>query len=76
LARRVGGDLIWFGPLQRVQNLLFRTPMVNLFVVGSEIYHDYVRWPMIERRRAAKWARTTPWGRLFDRYASGPLAAA
>src|SRR5579871_6738192 len=43
-ASRVG-DLIWFGPLKRVQNVFMRTPLVNLFVLGSEAYHDYYRWP-------------------------------
>jgi uncharacterized protein (DUF362 family) len=75
LARQVGGDLIWFGPLQRFQNLFFRTPMVNVFIAASEVYHDYLRWPLIERRLASEWRRTTPWGCLFDRYAAGPLAS-
>ncbi|MBI3911401.1 MAG: DUF362 domain-containing protein [Armatimonadetes bacterium] len=67
-ASRVG-DLLWFGPLKRFQNFFFRTPLVNLFIFGSEVYHDYYRWPTRDRRVFEKWRRDTAWGRLFDRYA-------
>jgi hypothetical protein len=73
LVRRVGGDLIWFGPLRRFQKLFFHTPLVNLFVAASEFYHDYLRWPLTDRRTFTGWRRTTSWGGLFDRYARGPL---
>ncbi len=70
-ASRVG-DLLWFSPLKRFQKLFFRTPLVHLFIVGSELYHDYYRWPFRERRVFERWRRETDWGRLFDRYAEGP----
>jgi uncharacterized protein (DUF362 family) len=74
-ASRVG-DLLWFGPLKRFQKLFFHTPLVHLFVFGSEAYHDYYRWPMKDRRVFERWRASTPWGRLFDRYqAQGTLAA-
>jgi uncharacterized protein (DUF362 family) len=69
------GDLLWFSPLQRFQRLFFRTPLVHLFIFGSEAYHDYYRWPWKDRRVFETWRRDTSWGRLFDRYAAGPLAA-
>jgi hypothetical protein len=47
-ASRVG-DVMWFGPLKRFQKLFFHTPLVNLFVMGSEAYHDW--WPL---RRAGQ----------------------
>jgi uncharacterized protein (DUF362 family) len=62
------GDMIWFGPLKRFQNLFFRTPLVNLFVAGSEAYHDYYRWPLRDRRIFDSWRRDTHWGQLFDHY--------
>ncbi len=62
------GDLVWFGPLKPIQNLLMRTPLVNLFVLGSEIYHDYYRWPARDRKVFEHWTATTPWGELFARY--------
>ncbi|HVP69652.1 MAG TPA: DUF362 domain-containing protein [Anaeromyxobacteraceae bacterium] len=69
-ASRVG-DLLWFGPLKSVQNLFFRTPLVNLFIFGSEAYHDYYRWPLRDRRVFESWLAGTPWGKLFQVYARG-----
>ena len=67
------GHLLWFSPMKRFQKLFFRTPLVNLFILGSETYHDYYRWPMKDRRTFDAWRTGTPWGKLFDRYADGPL---
>jgi uncharacterized protein (DUF362 family) len=67
------GNLLWFSPLKRFQKLFFRTPLVNLFILGSETYHDYYRWPMKDRKTFEAWRTGTPWGRLFDRYAGGPV---
>jgi uncharacterized protein (DUF362 family) len=69
LASRVG-DLLWFSPLKRIQNFFFRTPLVNVFILGSEAYHDYFRWPLKDRRVFENWLSVTPWGKLFQRYAS------
>jgi intein/homing endonuclease len=71
------GDVMWFGPLKRFQKLFFHTPIVNLFVMGSEVYHDYYRWPLRDRRVFEQWRDQTSWGRLFDHYQShGTLAPA
>jgi len=73
-ASRVG-DLMWFGPLKRFQKLFFHTPLVNVFVMGSELYHDFYRWPMKDKKTFETWQRDTSWGRLFERYArQGTLA--
>jgi uncharacterized protein (DUF362 family) len=69
LASRVG-DLLWFSPLKRIQNFFFRTPLVNVFIFGSEAYHDYFRWPLRDRRTFESWLSVTPWGKLFQEYAS------
>jgi uncharacterized protein (DUF362 family) len=66
------GDLLWFSPLKRFQKLFFRTPLVNLFIFGSESYHDYYRWPLKDRKIFEEWRTGTPWGALFDRYDRGP----
>jgi uncharacterized protein (DUF362 family) len=69
------GDVMWFGPLKRFQKLFFHTPLVNLFVLGSEAYHDYYRWPLRDRRVFEQWREATSWGQLFGRYQSqGTLA--
>ncbi len=66
-ASRVG-DVMWFGPLKRFQKLFFHTPLVNLFVMGSEAYHDYYRWPLRDRKIFEQWKTDTTWGQLFARY--------
>jgi len=66
-ASRVG-DLMWFGPLKRFQKLFFHTPLVKLFVMGSEVYHDYYRWPLRDRKIFEGWKDDTRWGRLFAEY--------
>jgi uncharacterized protein (DUF362 family) len=74
-ASRVG-DIVWFGALKPMQNVLMRTPLVNLFILGSEVYHDYDRWPAHDRRIFESWLANTPWGNLFQEYhRSGALAA-
>ncbi len=67
------GDLLWFSPLKVLQKLFFRTPLVHLFIFGSEAYHDYYRWPLRDRKVFEGWRTDTPWGRLFQRYEAGPL---
>jgi uncharacterized protein (DUF362 family) len=67
------GNLLWFSPLKSLQKLFFRTPLVNVFILGSETYHDYYRWPMKDRKVFETWRTGTPWGRLFDSYAEAPL---
>jgi len=62
------GDLLWFSPLKRFQKLFFRTPLVRLFIFGSEAYHDYYRWPLKDRRVFETWKRDTAWGKLFESY--------
>jgi uncharacterized protein (DUF362 family) len=75
LVRLGGGDLIWFGPLKRFQKLFFHTPLVHLAIAASEIYHDYYRWPLVDKRVFDDWRKSTAWGRLFDEYARGPKRA-
>ena len=74
-ASRVG-DLLWFGPLRGIQNFFFRTPLVNVFILGSEAYHDFYRWPARDRRVFERWQRDTGWGRLFAAYARHETLAA
>jgi len=62
------GNLAWFGPLRFMQKLFFRTPMVHMFIAGSEAYHDYYRWPLKDRKIFEEWKERTPWGRLFSQY--------
>jgi uncharacterized protein (DUF362 family) len=67
------GDLMWFGPLKGMQKLFFHTPLVNVFIFGSEAYHDYYRWPLRDRKVFEKWRKETHWGELFRKYESGEV---
>jgi uncharacterized protein (DUF362 family) len=72
----MAGHLTWFGPLKGMQNLLFRTPIVHMFIFASESYHDYYRWPIKDKRVFDHWRTTTPWGKLFQHYeAAAPVPA-
>ena len=64
----MAGDLLWFSPLKKFQNVFFRTPLVNLFIFGSEAYHDYYRWPIRDRRVFTRWRKSTQWGKMFAAY--------
>ena len=67
LASRIG-DCCWYGSLRPLQKLLFRTPIVYLFVFGSFLYHDYLWWPLKGKRIQMERARNTKWGKFFESY--------
>jgi uncharacterized protein (DUF362 family) len=71
-ASRVG-DIMWFGPLKGLQRLFFHTPLVNIFVLGSEMYHDYYRWPLKDKKIFENWKNSTHWGSLFAKYQTGEV---
>ena len=58
------GDIVWFGPLKPIQNVFMRTPLVNLFILGSETYHDYYRWALRDKRVFEAWTKKTTWGHM------------
>ena len=60
-----GGHLLWFGPFKRLQHYFFHTPLVNLFIGASWIYHDYVWWPLAGTKvqETVRW--NTKWGKHF-----------
>jgi hypothetical protein len=66
MASRIG-DLFWFSPLRIFQRLLFRTPLVYVFVFASAFYHDRVWYPLKGKKRYEEWLKTA-WGRLFLTY--------
>ena len=62
------GDLFWFGPFKPLAKLMFQTPMVNAFIMGSFVYHDYVWYPLEGRKVVDDWLQNTEWGQLFLSY--------
>ena len=62
------GDFIWFGPLKWAQKLFFHTPLVNIFVAGSDWYQDKVWWNLKGKNIFENWQINSNWGKLFNRY--------
>ena len=62
------GWLGWYGPTRVLQKLIFRTALVNIPILVSEINHDYIHWPLKERKIYLRWRESTPWGQLFAKY--------
>ncbi|MDP8239647.1 MAG: DUF362 domain-containing protein [Candidatus Hatepunaea meridiana] len=60
-----GGDLLWFSPLKKLQKLFFHTPLVNLFIFASYIYHDFV-WYKLKSAPVLDAFSKTKWGKFFD----------
>ncbi|MDY0002282.1 MAG: DUF362 domain-containing protein, partial [Polyangia bacterium] len=60
------GRLFWHSPLKVFQKALFHTPLVNVFVLASAIYHDQAWYPVMGGKVVRRWLRESPWGRLFD----------
>jgi len=69
-ASRVG-KAFWFGPLRWFQHLMFHTPIVYLFIVGSAVYHDRFWYPIFGRRVVNDWLANSCWGQLFANYHPG-----
>jgi uncharacterized protein (DUF362 family) len=62
------GKLFWFGPMRWLQRLMFHTPIVYGFILGSAVYHDRVWYPFKGRKVVKDWLANSEWGRLFADY--------
>jgi uncharacterized protein (DUF362 family) len=62
------GRMLWFGPMKRLQHMLFHTPAVHAFIMASFVYHDYVWWPLKGQGIQRRLRRDNQWGQLFDHY--------
>ena len=62
------GWLSWYGPTRVLQKLLFHTPIVYFPIMVSELNHDYIHWPLKERKVYERWRQETGWGKLFQEY--------
>jgi len=65
------GKLFWFGPLRKLQHLMFHTPVVNCFIIASAVYHDQIWYPTKGKKVVNDWLTNSPWGRLFNTYQPG-----
>ena len=62
------GWLTWYGPTKVLQKLITHTFIVYIPILFSEVYHDFVHWPLKERHVYAEWMMTTGWGKLWQQY--------
>jgi len=62
------GDILWFGPLKKLQKLMFHTPLVNIFIFGSAFYHDVIWYNIKGKRIVNSFQKNTEWGKLFSSY--------
>jgi uncharacterized protein (DUF362 family) len=62
-----GQKLIYWGPLKPLEKLLLRTFLAPWSYAASIIYHDFLWYPLIGKRRVRQ-ALQTPWGKLFQSY--------
>jgi hypothetical protein len=62
------GWLAWYGPTRFLQKLVLRTPLVVVPCFISEFNHDYVHWPLKEKRIYQDWLANTGWGQMFQEY--------
>lgn len=61
------GRLFWHdSPLKHIQKLFFHTPLVKVFIFGSELYHDKIWYNLKGKKVVKKWINESPWGKLFD----------
>lgn len=67
------GKLFWFGPLRWLEKLMFHSPLVYLFIIGSALYHDKMWYPFAGRKVVNEWLAGSAWGRLFAHYQPGQL---
>ena len=63
-----GDQMLRIGPLRFLEKLLLHSPLVVWAPFASNVYHDFMWYPTIGKRRIRSFA-ATPWGRLFERYA-------
>ncbi|MCP4149568.1 MAG: DUF362 domain-containing protein [bacterium] len=60
------GRFFWHdSPLKHIQKLFFHTPLVKLFIFGSEFYHDKFWYKTTGKKVVQKWLDESPWGQKF-----------
>jgi len=62
-----GDQLIRKGVLRPLERLLLHSPLMVWAPFASNVYHDWLWYPTVGRRRIRRF-RQTEWGRLFETY--------
>ena len=63
-----GDQMLRIGPLRFLEKILLHSPLVVWAPFASNVYHDFLWYPTVGKRRIRVFS-ATPWGRLFERYA-------
>ena len=53
-----------------LHNILFRSPIFELFILASEIYHDNVWYPLVGKKEIRKFLKGG-WGKKFEEFSIG-----
>ncbi|MBW8002788.1 MAG: DUF362 domain-containing protein [Planctomycetes bacterium] len=67
------GKLFWFGPMRWLEELMFHTPLVYMFIFASAVYHDKIWYPSKGRKVVNEWLKESDWGKLFSQYQPGKV---
>ena len=62
-----GDQLLRLGPLRFLEKLLLHSPLVAWAPFASNVYHDYIWYPTVGRKRINEFM-ATEWGELFKKY--------
>lgn len=62
-----GDQLIRKGPLRPLEKLLLHSPLVAWAPFASNVYHDYVWYPLVGRKRIREFQRSE-WGEVWNDY--------
>ena len=62
-----GQKSVYWGPFKPLENAIARSPLVNLAIAASNIYHNGY-WLPVKGRKRVQAAMETEWGRLFQQY--------
>lgn len=64
-----GGQVVRKGPLRFLEKIVLHSPLVVGTAVGSNIYHDWLRYP-IRGKRIVHDFMGIEWGKIFQTYAA------
>jgi hypothetical protein len=63
-----GDQMLRIGPLRFLEKILLHSPLVVWAPFASNVYHDFMWYPTVGKKRISEFADTS-WGRLFEEYA-------
>ena len=66
-----GDQMLRLGPLRFLEHLALHSPLVVWAPAASNVYHDWMWYPTVGRRRIAEFERSE-WGRMFESYRRRP----